>query len=949
MALRKKFRSLLPKSKQRSSQEDEDISQHLEPVYKYKVIASIEQIYFSDDSFDSSKYELEKLSAEWDPDKVDEKRDTLRRQLQSVSKKVSDLVLENHSAYVKELQRVMELKKSLQTANVICANGRRQLSQAKTDFTVASLSILAKHRKRLQLISLMRSLHTIKTLQRTDIRLREMMEEEDYPGAIQLCLECQKAASTFKHFTCISELNSKLQDTLEMIEEQLDHALCKTCSNFDTHHYDKVQTAYRLLGKTQTAMDQLHMHFTSAIHNTAFTMVLGYIELCSGNEGINFQKMPYRDLCGNVTVEMYIPCLVDLCKALWEVMKSYHKTIEWHEKFDPATQPVNASETGRVRANVEANLNRMYIKKKLEHGLTRIWQDVQQKVKTYLLGTDLAYFKFDDFLNVLNLINRLMEIGEEFCGSKSEGLQDSIRQQSANYFKNYHRARMDELRMFLENEAWELCPVRSSFSILNLQEFKSLKKSAIQVDVTKEETNSPLDSPKHQNQELGYFVKYGTHGNPFEVQIEEEEGEDVMAANGYESDDAIQDDENDNEDDSDDSDVPEELKLEYVDEQTGEQPTNKFTTRSRKKSDKPYTKSPPPIVTNTTLNVLRFFGKYMQMMRVLKSIAFDVTICMSQLFDYYLFAVYSFFVSNSNDNSTRVLGSRLTTSLKRIQDNLIQQTAIPGMPSPTTPEDKIKLPYPHLSPVVDMTDLNRLFGLSERIVATESLLFLAQQFQFLQPHLEAMIPASKKPFLQQFYSQTIMVASELRTPVYRSVATKAIDFEDMIQMMANVKWDIKEIMSQHSAYVDWLLEELQVFDLRVQDVARRVPLPQPVYYILWEHIIRLCNWTFVEGFATAKKCSNEGRALMQLDFQQFLMKLEKLTDIRPIPDREYVETYIKAFYLAEDDMEQWIRDHREYSSKQLTNLVLSGVGSLFQKKSRQKLVQVIEEIDKLRR
>ena len=32
-------------------------------------------------------------------------------------------------------------------------------------------------------------------------------------------------------------------------------------------------------------------------------------------------------------------------------------------------------------------------------------------------------------------------------------------------------------------------------------------------------------------------------------------------------------------------------------------------------------------------------GKYMQMMNVLKPIAFDVVICMSQLFDYYLFSV----------------------------------------------------------------------------------------------------------------------------------------------------------------------------------------------------------------------------------------------------------------------------------------------------------------------
>lgn len=30
------------------------------------------------------------------------------------------------------------------------------------------------------------------------------------------------------------------------------------------------------------------------------------------------------------------------------------------------------------------------------------------------------------------------------------------------------RAKMDELRMFLENEGWELCPVKSAFHVLNL-------------------------------------------------------------------------------------------------------------------------------------------------------------------------------------------------------------------------------------------------------------------------------------------------------------------------------------------------------------------------------------------------------------------------------------------------------------------------------------------------
>ena len=38
-----------------------------------------------------------------------------------------------------------------------------------------------------------------------------------------------------------------------MIEESLDVALSKTCSGFDKQHYEKVQRAYQLLGKTQVS------------------------------------------------------------------------------------------------------------------------------------------------------------------------------------------------------------------------------------------------------------------------------------------------------------------------------------------------------------------------------------------------------------------------------------------------------------------------------------------------------------------------------------------------------------------------------------------------------------------------------------------------------------------------------------------------------------------------
>ena len=118
-------------------------------------------------------------------------------------------------------------------------------------------------------------------------------------------------------------------------------------------------------------------------------------------------------------------------------------------------------------------------------------------MRPYILALDMSHFKYDDFIRVLDIVNRymyivcmyiaptcsiiisallqvefylvphivccmyvhvclyihvgrcycvfcalvcrLITIGVEFCGEGSSSLQESMRQQSLNYFKNYHR------------------------------------------------------------------------------------------------------------------------------------------------------------------------------------------------------------------------------------------------------------------------------------------------------------------------------------------------------------------------------------------------------------------------------------------------------------------------------------------------------------------------------
>lgn len=48
---------------------------------------------------------------------------------------------------------------------------------------------------------------------------------------------------------------------------------------------------------------------------------------------------------------------------------------------------------------------------------------------------------------------------------------------------------------------------------------------------------------------------------------------------------------------------------------------------------------------------------------------------------------------------------------------------------------------------------------------------------------------------------------------------------------------------------------------------------------------------------------------MQLDYTQLMLTLEKLSGLKPIPRREFVESYVKAYYLPESALQNWITEH----------------------------------------
>jgi hypothetical protein len=161
--------------------------------------------------------------------------------------------------------------------------------------------------------------------------------------------------------------------------------------------------------------------------------------------------------------------------------------------------------------------------------------------------------------------------------------------------------------------------------------------------------------------------------------------------------------------------------------------------------------------------------------------------------------------------------------------------------------------------------------------------------------------------------------------------------------MSQVKWDIKDIMSQHSGYINALIEELGKFKDMINGIERHIHIPGESTNILWNRAILTASQMFVEGFSQAKKCTNEGRALMQLDYQHFRNEIEQLSGMRPLPHHNYVEGYIKAYYISEDDLENWLQQHTEYTTKQLQALVLCGAAVHLNRKSKQRLLSLLDK------
>ncbi|UMM22725.1 hypothetical protein L5515_003798 [Caenorhabditis briggsae] len=853
-----------------------------------EIIDSIDASYFIDnDEFDAIDYELKKLcDIDMCYEDIQRERFRLKSQHTVVSKKISTLIMQKSSSYTNQVGEMENIREKVNGVVDEIISIRKALALA-TDQTRTCLGLIANEYKKASLHKLKTTLTTIKSFHEAETRIRETIQEGNFPLAIQMLIETQIQATGYGQFNCVNDILSKMMELSTLLETELATQLSTIAVVFDSEKYRFVFTAYEMLEKTDHVAEKLLNVFTDAIETTTTAVVMDKMK-----EEDRKDDATYTSLCLKLDGEQASTTFREMGFVLCRSFHSYHKVLQYHnsESASDASQKIYKS---------------------LLAARSEIFLTATKRLLTLVESRDFSTMKFDHILDIVDSINRFNNLGRTYFACDQQKLAESIEKRIEIYFDRYHNERMEELSMFIENESFTLCPVPFQFTIFDLQDFEFLKESRQEFDnfKTKEELKGDNDNIE---------LIPNDWQNPF-----------CQAA------------------------IRSRLQSSYSQKSSDERSCSTSSAPENLKSQESFSddpldepvSGPLPNLCNTALNLLRFFGRYLRMTALLPTLCSKSAPAIIDLYEFFFASICCIFGSEGAECVERI--QRLVTCLDGISKKFSKDKEGNSPFRKVFQKDNDDKIYPSLSPAVQIAFIDNLYGACERIIAVNSIEFVARQLDLIRPVIESLLLEDVRDSfsisLDMFYTQVLPCQADAKTLIIDASASRCLRLRSLVESVSSVKWDIGELKSDHNPYVEQLTQDYELFAIRLRTIKESGPvnLSSSMERFFWDRTIYYSFKALVQGYGDGGKCSTEGRALMQLDFQNILLKLEPLCGVKPVPHASFVDGYIKAYYLPENGLEQWIKTHSEYSSKQLSSLL--GAAAHVSKKARLRILDALKD------
>jgi len=275
---------------------------------------------------------------------------------------------------------------------------------------------------------------------------------------------------------------------------------------------------------------------------------------------------------------------------------------------------------------------------------------------------------------------------------------------------------------------------------------------------------------------------------------------------------------------------------------------------------------------------------------------------------------------------------------------------------PKTPQAPHIVSLVRLLNKVDLKTRMNVHGYNERLNAAESVVFLVRAFRVMRPRLlkaagavapesggEAGRRAKLRSRVEALERYMVQVCRELRVRTHKTIGRLFIDHGALVQGVAACKWDKNELSSRNHEYVDELVAQLRD---AAAVVGAHGDLPPHIERNVWREAVSHVMRSLVDAYARLRKCTTEGRASMSLDLNVLRNQATKLapSHLKQLPLWEFVNDFVKAFYLPEDDLCKWVAEHPGYTLAQYRNVAAVGAGASMRSKRRDRLLQRVEAV-----
>ncbi|KNA17398.1 hypothetical protein SOVF_080160 isoform A [Spinacia oleracea] len=605
------------------------------------------------------------------------------------------------------------------------------------------------------------------------------------------------------------------------------------------------------------------------------------------------------------------------------------------------------------------------VSQSLQRGCKNFWQLMTSRVSVLLSSAAFCSTSIHQFLKNYEDLNIYVLAGEAFCGVEASEFRKKLKAACESYLSNFHKQNIYALKMVLEKESWQKLPPDAiqvvSFSGLvgdGAPLIASSDVGSMNAGILHFNKSVPSAGPKRSG-----FSHWLKTGNPFLMKVSspmnchtpspfvdgascsvEPDGiptesetkkaspvENYMNhANGGTS---ILDDEN------------EDLLADFIDEDS-QLPSRISKHHFPRNHSAQWRDDEAAAQTGSSLCLLRFMDKYARLMQKLGMVNVELFKGLCQLFEiYYYFVFDTFGHQDSYANGKGVaetLNHRLKTAVNRITQDCEQWL------KPKQLSSSLSLPVSLNSSSKNMdltptsppgTNFGQSPGLKETCAAVNTVSLIARILRRSKPHLQSMLWQNNSAVVEDFFVFLVDSVPDLAEHIYRSTARSLLHINGYVERIANAKWEIKDLGTEHNGYVDLLLGEFKHYKTRLAHAGIHMEVQEH----LLEYGVEIVAETLVEGLSRLKKCTDEGRALMSLDLQVLINGLQHFVSKDVKAKVHIVETFIKAYYLPETEYVYWARAHPEYSKSQVVGLVnLVATMKSWKRKTRLEIIEKIE-------